>query len=256
MLEKEKITKVGVAGCGALGSIVIDALTQGIDGYYLHAISDIAYNNNTLPNLSFDQLAEQCDLIIECLPPAAAADLARKVLSRDKNMIMISACAMLLHPEIYELSQKSSGKIIIPSGALAGLDAVNALNTTKIDSALIASTKPPNGFIGAPYIAQNNIDLDNITEKTCLFRGNALDAAVAFPKNVNVAATLSIAAIGPEHTQVEVWCDPNTLCNSHEITVSGGNSTITSRVDNRPDPSNPKSSALAGHSIVLSLIHI
>ncbi|NQZ13317.1 MAG: DUF108 domain-containing protein [Alphaproteobacteria bacterium] len=245
--------KIGVAGCGALGSIVVNALNDGIEGFDFVGISDITNPNVNAPNMSFEDLAEQCDWVVECLPPKIVPELAEIVLDKGKTLIMISACAILLYPELYEKAQNAKGRVLVPSGALSGLDAVAALNCAGIDNATIATTKPPKGLSGAPYIVENNIDLDNLTEPKMIFKGNAFEAAKAFPANVNVAATLSLAGIGPDKTQVEVWADPNAQGNAHKITVQGGTSTITSEVLNLPDPSNPKSSQLAGYSIVAFL---
>lgn len=245
--------KIGVAGCGALGSIVTSALQKGIEGFEFIGISDNGTPDTVAPNMSFSDLAEQCDWIVECLPPNIVPALADTVLAKGKTLVMISACAMLLYPELYEKAQNSAGRVLIPSGALSGLDAVAALQCATIDSAKIATTKHPRGLSGAPYIVENNIDLSTLKEPEMIFKGNAFDAAKAFPANVNVAATLSIAGIGPDKTQVEVWADPNIKGNAHKIIVKGGTSTITSEVLNLPDPSNPKSSQLAGYSIVAFL---
>lgn len=250
MLKKDMTIKTGIAGCGALGGIVAGALVEGIDGYELIGISDIRKPPFDVPLMDFEELAEKADLVIECLPPKEVPKLAQIVLKKNKRLVLISAAALLLYPEIETWAAGSEGRIIVPSGALSGLDAVSALNCAGIQSAKIRSTKPPKGFTGAPYVVQEQIDLDAITEKTKLFEGNALEAARAFPANVNVAASLSLAGIGPEKTRVEVWADPDIRGNSHEITVSGERSTITSKVENTPDPANPKSSMLAGYSIV------
>ncbi len=245
--------KIGVVGCGALGTIVCKALEEGIDGYDFVAVSDIQDTPFNVPNLTFDELAKQCDMVVECLPPTIVPALARSVLGQNKTLVMISACAMLLHPEIKDMAEKSKGRLLIPSGAIAGLDAIAALKISGIDSATIATTKPPKGLLGAPYVVQNNINLDDLSDPKMIFRGNALEAAKAFPANVNVAATLSIAGIGAEKTFVEVWADPNAKGNKHEIIVKGGSSTIRTAVENLPDPMNPKSSMLAGYSIVAAL---
>lgn len=242
--------KVGLAGCGALGSIITRALIEGIEGYELVGIADINKPAFDVPLMSFKELAENCDIVIEALPPSEVPKIAREVLVRDKTLIMLSACAILLFPEIEEIRKTSNGRIRVPSGALSGLDAVTALSCAKITSAKIASTKPPKGLKGAPFVTLNNIDLDNLTEKKRIFEGNAFEAAKAFPANVNVAATLSLAGIGPEETRVEVWADPNAKGNTHEITVTGHGSTITSRIENMPDPSNPKSSMQAAYSVI------
>ena len=245
--------KIGIAGCGALGSIVARALVDGIAGFELIAISDVDNKDFGVPNLSFADLAVACDLVVECLPPAVVPALAADVLKRDKDLLMISACAILLSPEIKDMAHASAGRILVPSGALCGLDAVSALAYAGIDHAKIASTKPPRGFAGAPYVVDNAVDLAAIKEKILLFQGNAFEAAKAFPANVNVAATLSLAGIGPADTIVEVWADPHASGNRHEISVQGGSSTITSTVENTPDPDNPKSSMLAGYSIIATL---
>lgn len=245
--------KIGVAGCGALGSIVVKSLQKNIEGFDFIGISDITNPDIDAPNMGFDELAEKCDWIVECLPPKIVPDLADIVLSKGKTLVMISACAMILYPELLEKAKNSAGRVLIPSGALSGLDAVAALNCAQIDSATIATTKPPKGLNGAPYITENNIELNDLTEPKLIFKGNAYEAAKAFPANVNVAATLSLAGIGPEKTSVEVWVDPDIKGNAHKITVKGGTSTITSEILNLPDPNNPKSSQLAGYSIVAFL---
>lgn len=251
-MNKQAI-KIGVAGAGALGSIVCRAILKGeVTGYTLVGIADLNPSEEfDVPVMGFDELAAASDIVVEALPAVAVPELAREVLLCGKTLVMVSACALLLYPEIEEMARESKGgKIIVPSGALSGLDAVAALGCAEIDSATIASTKPPKGLKGAPYVIEQNLDLDSLNEKTRIFSGNATSAAQAFPANVNVAATLSLAGIGAERTMVEVWADPNAQGNCHEITVIGGSSTIVSRVENKPDPSNPKSSVLAGYSLV------
>lgn len=122
--------KVGIAGVGALGSIVAKAFPM--DGYTLHAVSDLGNPALAVPNVDFKQLAEECDVVVECLPAAAVPALAAEVLSRGKTLLMISACALVLHPEIRAMAESSEGRILVPSGALAGLDAVGALNQNVI----------------------------------------------------------------------------------------------------------------------------
>lgn len=245
--------KIGVAGVGALGGVVARALIDGMDGYQLVGISDIHPQGFDVPVMSFAELAEAADVVVECLPAKAVPELARETLQRGKTLIALSSSALLIFPEILDMAKNSSGRIIVPSGALSGLDAVLGLKRGGIESAKIASTKKPQGFKGAPYVVEKNIDLDGIKERTLIFSGNALEAAKAFPANVNVAATLSLAGIGPQRTMVEVWADPAAKGNSHEVTVVGGGSTLTSRIENTPDPKNPKSSTLAAWSVLACL---
>lgn len=246
-------TKIGVAGVGALGSIVCEKLLQNTMPYKLTGISDIKETDFDIPNMSFEELAHNCDIIVECLPPSVVSELAETVLAHDKTLILITSSELLTNPDLQALAQKSNGRIIVPSGALSGLDAVKALYQGGINKAVIRSTKPPKAFLGAPYIQEKHIDVLKFTQKTLIFSGNVLEAAKAFPANVNVAATLSLATKMPDNTIVEVWADPATQNNSHEIEVKGGRSTITSRVENVPDPANPKSSTMAAYSIIATL---
>jgi len=246
--------KVGIAGVGAIGSAVARAFSDGIDGMALECISDPSpLNDFGVPNVDFDTLVNRSDLIVECLPADIVRQLARACFKAETDVIFISSASLLLYPEIMEGLRDSQSRAYLPSGALSGLDGVRGMKEMGIDSAKIASTKPPLGFSGAPYIIQNDIDLSSLTEKTLIFKGNALDASKGFPANINVAATLSLAGIGAESTTVEIWADPNIKGNAHEITVKSQYSTLNARVENMPDPANPKSSVLAAQSIISTL---
>ena len=247
-------TRVGIAGVGAIGSAVARALQDGIPGFTLEAVSDPSpIEPFDVPHVSFESLAERCDLIVEALPPAIVPALAQEVFKHHKPLILISSSALLLFPGILDHQQASDSRIIVPSGALCGIDGVNALVQIGIKHAKISTTKPPHGYGNAPYVEEQSIDLSSITERRCLFQGNALEAAAGFPANVNVAATLSLAGIGPEKTQVEIWADPDVITNRHDIEVVGEFSTIRTCVENTPDPANPKSSMLTAQSIVAVL---
>jgi len=242
---------IGIAGLGAIGSAVARALSKGITGYNWIASSNIdPHPNFDRPIVDFSTLAEQCDLIVEALPPGIVPELTHHVFEQNKDLILISASSLLIHKDILTQHKRSTSRIIVPSGALIGIDGVSALAQIGIKSAKIATTKKPTGYTGAPYIEENNIDLDAIKTKERIFQGNAYDAAKGFPANVNVAATLSLAGIGVENTQVEIWADPAATGNAHEIWVESEYSKINARVENMPDPANPKSSVLAAQSII------
>lgn len=246
---------VGIAGMGAIGSAVAKALLAGIPGYRLTAYADMTEKTAlNLPRVDFDTLCRTCDLIVESLPAAVVPDLMQAVQEYDKDVVAISSAALVIFPEILTQNRSRKGRILVPSGALCGIDGVRAMRHLGITSARLISTKPPLGYRGAPYAVQNEINLEQIRVKTRLFQGNALAAAKAFPANVNVAATLSLAGIGAEKTQVEIWADPEAVTNSHEIFVESPYSRLQAKIENSPDPANPKSSMLAAQSIV-ALLH-
>jgi len=250
---KETTTKVGIAGLGAIGTTVAKALTDGIKSFTLTAVSETKPHAYNVPTLSFEDLAKTCDLIIEALPPSIVPELAQHAFAQNKDLILISASSLLIHKDILKQHKVSDSRIIVPSGALCGIDGVSSMAQIGITNAKIASNKQPGGYKGAPYIKQEKIDLDSIKTRTLIFSGNALEATKGFPANVNVAATLSLAGIGPEKTQVEIWADPDAKGNSHEITVASAYSTLNAKVENQPDPSNPKTSVLAAQSIIRTL---
>lgn len=246
--------KVGIAGVGAIGGAVAKAFIEGIDGFKLTCISDPQTDKDfDVPNVDFETLAQRSDLVIECLPAEIVPALCAPVLGAEKDILFISAAALLIYPQLVDELQSYSGRAYLPSGALCGLDGVRAMKEMGIRSSVIASTKPPKGFSGAPYIVENGIDVSAISEKTCIFQGDALEAAKGFPANVNVAASLSFAGVGAQDTRVEIWADPAAVGNAHEITVKSDYSTLNARIENLPDPANPKSSVLAAQSIVATL---
>jgi len=118
---------------------------------------------------------------------------------------------------------------------------------------VLTTSKPPAGLAGAPFVAENQIDLDEIKERTVLFEGTAQEAVKAFPANINVAASLSLAGIGPQRTQVRIIADPELSANVHQIEVIGKFGKLTTRTENLPSPSNPKTSYLAALSAVATL---
>jgi aspartate dehydrogenase len=135
--------------------------------------------------------------------------------------------------------------VLVPSGAIGGLDAVRAARLAGLDSVELRTTKAPRTLTGAPGIVAAGIDLDAITEPTVVFEGRALDAVLAFPANLNVVAALSLAGLGPERTRVVLVADPAETRNVHEIRASGAFGELTLRFSNLPSTENPKTSALA-----------
>lgn len=178
-----KIKTVGIAGLGAIGSAVGRALIKGIDGLEWTAASNLeTVDEFNVPLVDFKTLAKSCDIIIECLPPSAVPELAKYVFAEQKTLILISSCALLMFPEILNAHKNTHSRILVPSGALAGIDGVKGLKELGIEKSIIASTKKPSGFSGAPYVDKMGINLEQIQAKgikTKIFEGNALEAAKA-----------------------------------------------------------------------------
>ena len=164
-------------------------------------------------------MPDHADLAVECAPAAAIESICRPMLEAGKAVMVLSAGALLARPHLMDLAQAKGGQIIVPTGALLGLDAVTAAAEGRIASVRMTTRKPPNGLAGAPYLMANGISVDGLNAPKRVFAGNAREAAAGFPANVNVAAALSLAGIGPEQTTIEIWADPSVDRNCHSIEV-------------------------------------
>ena len=160
---------------------------------------------------------------------------------------------LLPRMHLVRLARQSGARIIIPTGALLGLDAVRAAAEGPVDSVSIETRKPLNGLAGAPYLEKHGIDVMAMTEPTVVFEGNAFDAAVGFPANVNVAAALALAGIGPARTRVKIWADPTVTRTSHTIRVEAAAARFTMTIENVPSEENPKTGKLTALSVLACL---
>ena len=192
-----------------------------------------------------DLALAHADLVVEAASQAALREVAPKVLNRGLPLIALSVGA-LGDEEFYKLvtriATQSGGRLLVPSGALGALDAVRAAAEAGIDEVTLVTAKPPAGF-----------GLTDVREPRVLYDGPAREAVAKFPKNVNVAAALSLAGVGFEKTRVRIVADPALTLNTHTVTVRGAFGEMTCRVENRASPDNPASSQLASLS-ALALI--
>jgi aspartate dehydrogenase len=166
--------------------------------------------------------------------------------------MVLSAGALLPRPDLIELAKARSAQIIVPSGALLGLDAVAAAAEGKIHSVRMTTRKPPRGLIGAPYLEANGISVEGLNAPKLVFSGTARDAAAGFPANVNVAAALSLAGIGPDRTMMEIWADPSVERNCHSIEVESDSARFTLSIENIPSE-NPRTGRITALSVLAAL---
>lgn len=257
--------KIGVIGCGAIGTQICKAIDNGsisahLVGFYDRSSEHCERLLRSLKNKpvlsSPDKLISKADIVVECASQAAVKELGLSVLEAGKDLMVMSVGAFLdtdLLKKFVLAARKNGCRIYIPSGAIAGIDGLKSASMAIIDKVILSTTKNPKGLSGAPFIVEKNIDLGSFHEKTLIFEGNAKEAVTAFPANVNVAASLSLAGIGSEKTHVKVFVDPEASRNLHEITVIGDFGTFTSRIENNPSPDNPRTSLLASLSAIATL---
>jgi aspartate dehydrogenase len=254
--------RVAIGGFGAIGSVVASRLDRGIEGLTLAAVAarDVARAEAAMadfarraPVVPLAQLSEGTDIVVECAPAAVLRDIAEPALSQGRTLIVLSCGALLDNLDLVELARRQGGRIIVPTGALLGLDAVAAAAEDGIASVKMITRKPLEGLSGAPYLVANNIDITGLATPKCVFSGTAREAARGFPANVNVAAALALAGIGPERTIVEIWADPTVTRNIHRIEVEAEAARLSMQVENVPSPENPRTGRLTALSVIATL---
>jgi len=260
---------VGLIGCGAIGTVLARAIDKGQAGdTHLVMVYDSAVKKSQIlvrkltrkPMIAenFEELIERedIDLIIEAASQGAVKEYASKVLRAGKDLMIMSVGALVdseLTNEIKRYAEGRGKRVYIPSGAIAGLDGVKAAVIGRVDHITLTTRKPPEGLEDAPYIKEKRIRLDMLKNPTIIYEGPALEACRLFPFNVNVAAALGLAGIGPEKTRVRIIANPTIKRNLHEIEVKGEFGEFKIHIENVPSVNNPKTSYLAALSAIATL---
>ncbi|MGY4622268.1 aspartate dehydrogenase [Bradyrhizobium sp. USDA 4486] len=253
--------RVAIAGLGSIGTKIATALDQGIEGLALSAVAvrDPAKHQAYLSGLRrspevmpVDQLGAAADIVVECAPSSHLRSIVEPAVKRGKAAVVVSVGGLLDNFDLVDLARANGGRILVPTGALIGLDAVNAAAVGTIHSVRMVTRKPIDGLRGAPFIVQNKIDIDNLREPLKLFEGTAREAAKGFPANVNVAVALSLAGIGPDRTQMQVWADPTVTRNVHRIEVEADSARFSMGIENVPSE-NPKTGMITALSVIALL---
>jgi aspartate dehydrogenase len=251
---------VAIAGLGAIGLPLARALDAGIDGLRLVAVAcrdQVKGRANLAGFRSPPRIAQlaalaDADIVVECAPAALFERIAIPALEAGRIFVPASVGALLPRMHLARIARQTGARIIVPTGALLGLDAVRAAAEGPIESVSIETRKPPLSLIGAPYLEKKAIEILDLVQPLLVFEGNALDAAAGFPANVNVAAALALAGVGPVRTQVRIWADPSVTRNIHTIRVESDAARFTMTIENVPSE-NPKTGRLTPLSLVACL---
>jgi aspartate dehydrogenase len=253
--------RVGVAGLGAVGLEVAKRLITGVPGLTLVAVAarDVEKARRALPPAGSSipvrkatELANDCDIVVECLPPALFRDVAISAIDKGRIFMPLSVAQLLENGDLVERAKLKGARILVPTGALIGLDAVRTAAEGTIHSVKMVTRKPPAGLEGAPYLLEHKISVAGLKEARKVFDGSAREGARGFPTNVNVAAALSLAGIGPDRTQLEIWADPAVTRNTHTITVDADTARFTMTIENIPSE-NPRTGKSVAPSTVAAL---
>jgi len=260
------LTRIGLLGCGAIGTQIALAIDSGkIPATLTHVYDDSKdasaslveklKNKPIIVENSHLLSSNPIDIIVEAASQDAVKDTALSVL-QNKCDLMIMSVGALLDESIYDILSDAckdfKKTIYLPSGAIAGLDGIKSIKD-ELESLSITTTKHPRSLKGAKFFENSKINLDEINSITTIFEGTAKEAVSLFPANINVAALLSLTGIGSEKTNVKIVADPNTDKNTHHIVAVGTFGKMTFTIENFPDANNPKTSRLAILSAIETL---
>ena len=252
--------RVGLAGLGAVGREVARRLIAGVPGLTLAtvAVRDEGKARRALPQLAgitfkpATALADDCDVVFECLPPPLFRDVAISAIDKGRIFMPLSVAQLLDNWDLVERAREKGARILPPTGALIGLDAVRAAAEGEIRSITMITRKPPAGLEGAPYLLEHKISVAGLKAPLKVFDGTARDGARGFPANVNVAAALSLAGIGPDRTRLEIWADPTITRNTHRIEVDADVARFSMTIEGVPSQ-NPRTGRIVPLSTIAAL---
>ncbi|WP_277182996.1 aspartate dehydrogenase [Caballeronia sp. BR00000012568055] len=259
--QDKQALRVGIAGLGTVGKTIASAIDAGIDGLELAAVSvrDAAKASAWMNELSkpvhivsFDEMPQFADVVVECAPSHLLPKIAEPMLRAGKTVVPLSVGALLDHMDLIDIARENGGQISVPTGALLGLDAVTAAARGNIKSARMITRKPVTGLLGAPFLEENGIRIEDIKAPMRIFCGTPRDAAKGFPANLNVAVALSLAGIGPDATTLEIWADPALTRNTHTIAIDSDSASFTMTIENIPS-ANPKTGLITALSVIALL---
>ena len=253
--------KIGLAGLGAVGLDVARRIEAGIPGLALAAIAvrDPAKARRNLPQTgdavafcAAADLAHSCDVVVECLPPECFRIVAAPAIERGRIFVPLSVAQLLENWDLVGRAKQTGARIVVPTGALIGLDAVRAADEGTIRSVKMITRKPPEGLEGAPYLLEHKISVAGLKTPLKVFDGTAREGARGFPANVNVAAALSFAGIGPDRTKLEIWADPTITHNTHRIEVDSDVARFSMTIEGIPS-ANPRTGRIVPLSTIAAL---
>lgn len=264
-----KKLRIGIVGCGAIGCSLAKAVKKDfcaeaelaalydLDGSKSERLSRLISKNRNLAVASLVKLINKSDLVIEAASAKCSRQVATDALSKGRDCMVMSVGGIVdSYRQLSSLAKKHNARVYIPSGAISGIDALKAAKIAKIKSVTISTRKNPISFKGVRYVEEKGINLEKIKNDKILFSGPAEKAVKYFPQNINVAAILSLAGIGPKKTMVQIIASPSTTKNIHEIKIDSVAAGILTCTENVLHPDNPKTSYLAILSAIATLKQI
>jgi aspartate dehydrogenase len=260
------MTSVGLIGYGGIARDVVAALREAGGGVKIAgalcrpgraATARAALGDIAVVESLADLLALRPAVVAEVAGQQAVAEHGPEVLRCGFDLLVISVGALadpVLLSSLKAAAVEGKRRILLPAGAVGGIDAIAAMRAGGLDSVRYRSRKPPAAWRGSP--AEKVTDLGQLTTRTVLYRGTAGEAALLYPQNANVAAAVALAGLGFDNTEVELVADPAAPGNVHEIEAEGAAGRFAIQLQGKPSRTNPKTSALAALSVARALLNL
>lgn len=254
--------KVAIAGFGTIGQAVARGIQGQLPDLALVALAgrDAAKTRKAaarlahpVPVMEAAELPRVADVIVECVPAAAFRAVAEPVIQAGRVLVTVSGAALLDNLDLAERARETGARIVLATGALLGLDAVRAAAFGTIQKVRIVTRKPPRSLKSAKYVVEHGLDLESLSEPLQLFEGSARDGARHFPANVNVAAALALAGLGPDETRLEIWADPGVDRNTQRVFVESDCARMEMSIENVPSDENPGTGKITALSVLAAL---
>lgn len=264
-MKKPAYSKLLLVGYGAMGRQLHELLREHGEEHRIGAVlapaAQLAGIRAAMPAgvlVSSDlpaALETGVGLMVECAGHPALREHAAPALKAGVDLLVASVGA-LADPDIEEPLRRAaalgSSRILVPSGALGGLDALAAARYAGLDEVVYVSNKGIAAWRGTA--ADQMIELDSLSSATVFFSGTAREAALKFPQNANVAAAVAIAGVGFDRTLVRLTADPEANGNRHRIMARGAFGSIDVMIEGRTLAANPKTSVIAPLSLLQAIL--
>ncbi len=256
--------RIGLAGFGTVGRELARRLDAGaIPEARLVAISardlDQARANagelSVLPAVvPVAQLPALVDVVVECATGEALPEIARAALMASRTLIPVSVGAIAAQPELLDLAERHGGLLKLATGALPGLDGIRGGRESGLHSVSLTSRILPHSLAHEAWIQERGFDLTGpLAEPVKVFTGSAREAAAAFPRHFNVAVALSLAGLGFDETEVEIWADGDIQGAIHHVAVQAEAFELELISRNRPSATNPRTSRAVAPSVLAAI---
>jgi aspartate dehydrogenase len=256
--------RIGMIGFGTIGRAVARALSEGRVGnaelaaVLVRHVEKARAVRITKPGLMItanadEFFASEIDVVVEAAGHAGLKLYAERALRRGLDVLAVSVGAFAdddFNSSVTRAAGENHCRLLIPSGALGGLDAISAASVGELDQVVLVARKPPAAWKGTPAEAAAS---QAVSEPICFYEGRAREAARLYPQNVNVVAALSLAGIGFDKTTIRMFADPTVKQNTFELNASGEFGEIRLELKNNPYPENPKTGRLVVMSVIRAI---